>query len=449
MMGAPRFAGLLAASVLLLLACREVLSDLPDVRVRSVIVAPDSSDVVIGAASSLNDFPIDQSGAFRPGRPVTWVSADPSIATVDDTGGLVGVSAGTVTITATVDGIQGSARVRVGTQPAISLAASTATFNAQAGQASPPPQTVAITNSGGLSLTGLTFGTVQYSGSQQNWLLPALSSAIAPATLTLTPLTTGIFTAGTYTATLPITSTVAGNSPQSITVTLNVAPGPPAARVLTISAGNNQTAAAGSAVAIAPTVQVSDTFGNPVPGLSVTFSVLTGGGSVTGGTVLTDVTGNASVGSWTVAANGTVPANGLYVNQLLVTTQAAASVAFQASAYFSYSTHVHHMWASPAAGGCTFCHTASNGLGGLSLGGAASPTYNLLFNVPTTCQSGQLVEVAPGGGVTAEAASLLIQKLDHTAPAACPGGMPSSTTLIPSAMRDTIRAWIRAGAPLN
>ncbi len=449
MMGARRFAGLLAASALLLLACREVLTDLPDVRVRSVTVSPDSSDLVIGTTSSLNDFPLDQTGAFRPGRPVTWVSADPSIATVDDTGGLVGVSAGTVTITATVDGMQGSARVRVGTQPAIGLAATTATFNSQAGQASPSPQTVAITNTGGLSLTGITLGTIQYTGAQQNWLLPSLSTTIAPATLTLTPLTTGIFTAGSYTATLPVTSAVAGNSPQTITITLNVAPGPPAARVLTITVGNNQTAAAGSAVAVAPSVQVSDTFGNPVTGLSVTFSVLSGGGSVTGGTVLTDASGNATVGSWTLEASGTVPANGLYTNQLLVTSQAASSVALQANAYFSYTSHVHHMWAAPAAGGCTFCHTASGGLGGLSLGGAATPTYNLLFNVPTTCQSGQLVEVAPGGGVSAEAASLLIQKLDHTAPAACPGGMPSSTTLIPAAMRDTIRAWIRAGAPLN
>jgi hypothetical protein len=202
-------------------------------------------------------------------------------------------------------------------------------------------------------------------------------------------------------------------------------------------------------VAIAPTVQVSDTFGNPVAGLSVTVQVLSGGGSISGGTILTDASGNASVGSWTLAASGAVPANGLYQNQLLATTQAASSVAFQGSAYFSYTTHVHHMWATAAAGSCTFCHTASGGLGGLSLGGTATSTYNQLFNAPTTCQSGQLVEVAAGGGASAEAASLLIQKLDHTAPAACPGGMPSGTTLIPAAMRDTIRAWIRAGAPLN
>jgi hypothetical protein len=348
-----------------------------------------------------------------------------------------------------VDGIQGSARIRVGTQPALNLASTTATFNAQAGQANPIPQTIAITNSGGLSLTGLGVGTIQYTGGQQNWLLTGLSTTIAPATLTLTPLSAGIFTAGTYTATVPITSPVAANTPQTITVTLVVAPGPPAARVITIAGGNNQTAAAGSAVVIPPAVQVADTFGNPVPGLTVTFSVLSGGGSVTGGSVQTDASGNATVGSWTLAANGTVPASGFYPNQLLVTSQAASSVALQASAYFSYTTHVHPMWAAAAAGGCTFCHTAVNGFGGLSLGGTAAATYPQLFNVATTCQSGQLLEVAPGGGTAAEAASLLVQKLDHTAPAACPGGMPSSATLIPAAMRDTIRAWVRAGAPLN
>ncbi|MEO8139938.1 MAG: Ig-like domain-containing protein [Gemmatimonadota bacterium] len=449
MRGARRFAGSLAAVVLVLLACRDVLTDLPDVRVRSVTVSPDSSDLVIGASGSLNDFPLDQSGAFRPGRPVTWVSADPSIATVNDTGGIIGVSGGSVTITATVDGVQGSARVRVGTQPGIGLTATTATFNAQAGQANPAPQTITISNTGGLSLTDLAVGTIQYTGGQQNWLLTGLSGTIAPVTLTLTALSAGIFAAGTYTATVPVTSTVAANSPLTVTVTLVIAPGPPAARVITITAGNNQSASAGSAVTVAPSVQVSDTFGNAVSGLSVTFSILSGSGSVTGGSALTDAAGNATVGSWTLGASGAVPATGFYPNQLLVTSQAASSVAFQASAYFNYTTHVHPMWASAAAGGCTFCHTAVNGLGGLSLGGTAAATYPQLFNVPTTCQSGQLLEVSPGGGVTAEAASLLVQKLDHTAPAACPSGMPSNSTLIPAAMRDTIRAWVRAGAPLN
>ncbi|MDZ4673492.1 MAG: leishmanolysin-related zinc metalloendopeptidase, partial [Gemmatimonadota bacterium] len=47
---------------------------------------------------------------------------------------------------------------------------------------------------------------------------------------------------------------------------------------------------------------VGDAFGNPVPGTTVTFSITTGGGTITGGTVASDASGNAQVGSWTLGA---------------------------------------------------------------------------------------------------------------------------------------------------
>ncbi|MFI5208492.1 MAG: beta strand repeat-containing protein, partial [Gemmatimonadales bacterium] len=67
-------------------------------------------------------------------------------------------------------------------------------------------------------------------------------------------------------------------------------------------AGDSQSVAAGTAVAVRPQVLVKDVFGAVVSGASVTFSVQTGGGSVTGGTVNTDVNGLAQVGSWTLGA---------------------------------------------------------------------------------------------------------------------------------------------------
>ncbi len=51
-----------------------------------------------------------------------------------------------------------------------------------------------------------------------------------------------------------------------------------------------------------PGVIVSDAYGNPVPSLAVTFSIATGGGSVTGGSTSTDNSGIARLGSWTVGA---------------------------------------------------------------------------------------------------------------------------------------------------
>ena len=72
-----------------------------------------------------------------------------------------------------------------------------------------------------------------------------------------------------------------------------------------------------------------------------------------------------------------------------------------------------------------------------------------LFNVPTGCAAGALKQIASGGGIAAENASLLIAKVDGVAPAACPTPMPTNGMLIAPGARDTIRAWIRAGAPLD
>jgi len=71
---------------------------------------------------------------------------------------------------------------------------------------------------------------------------------------------------------------------------------------LTKTSVDPQSAAAGSTVT-APTVTVTDRAGNPVPGVVVRFTVVAGGGTVSGGpqtteTQTTDATGMAQVGSW-------------------------------------------------------------------------------------------------------------------------------------------------------
>ena len=78
--------------------------------------------------------------------------------------------------------------------------------------------------------------------------------------------------------------------------TFPVATGVPAE--LLAVAGDGQVAAAGSAVAVAPTVVVRDAEGNGVAGVSVSFTVTAGGGSVAPGTVVTAQDGQASPVSW-------------------------------------------------------------------------------------------------------------------------------------------------------
>lgn len=75
---------------------------------------------------------------------------------------------------------------------------------------------------------------------------------------------------------------------------------PPA--TLVISSGNNQTATAGAQLPLPIRVRVTDAFGNPNAGVSVSFLVTVGGGSLAAAAANTDVNGFASV-VWTLGAS--------------------------------------------------------------------------------------------------------------------------------------------------
>jgi hypothetical protein len=94
---------------------------------------------------------------------------------------------------------------------------------------------------------------------------------------------------------------------------------------LTKSAGDNQTGLAGSPVAVPPQVTVKDANGNPKSGVVVTFSVASGGGSVTGASATSNAQGVATVGSWTLG-----PQAG--VNTLSASATGVAAVTFTATA---------------------------------------------------------------------------------------------------------------------
>lgn len=63
-------------------------------------------------------------------------------------------------------------------------------------------------------------------------------------------------------------------------------------------AGDDQTAVAGEAVPVPPSVRVRDADGTPLPGIPVTFTVTEGGGTVTGETPVTGTDGIAAVTAW-------------------------------------------------------------------------------------------------------------------------------------------------------
>ncbi len=81
--------------------------------VDTVEVTPPATVIPIGASVRLLAVPLDDQGHMIAGATVVWESSNTAVATVDATGFVHAVSAGTVTITASSEGVSGSAQVQV------------------------------------------------------------------------------------------------------------------------------------------------------------------------------------------------------------------------------------------------------------------------------------------------------------------------------------------------
>jgi hypothetical protein len=105
----------------------------------------------------------------------------------------------------------------------------------------------------------------------------------------------------TIAGTKDIMATVNGTTAITQTAQVFVTPAP-ASRIAAVE-GNNQSARTGEQVSVPPAVRVTNSLGEPVPGVGVTFVVTRGGGSVTGESQITDPNGVARVGSWTLGSS--------------------------------------------------------------------------------------------------------------------------------------------------
>jgi len=113
------------------------------------------------------------------------------------------------------------------------------------------------------------------------------------------------------TGTARTTWILGGTGPQFVTATLTglvtpavfsatISPAAPAS--ISIYDGHNRTVLIESVTDTPPTVMVRDAFGNPVPGVEVTFAVTSGGGSLSATSGITDGNGRARAGAWTVGS---------------------------------------------------------------------------------------------------------------------------------------------------
>src|SRR5207245_6839261 len=105
-----------------------------------------------GGTQQRSATPKDGNGAALTGRVVTWASGNTAVATVSASGLVTGVAAGSATITATSEGINGTSAITVANVPVASVTVSPAATSLLVGatqQLSATPKDV-----NGVALTG-------------------------------------------------------------------------------------------------------------------------------------------------------------------------------------------------------------------------------------------------------------------------------------------------------
>ena len=182
-------------------------------------------------------------------------------------------------------------------RPTSIAAASTTTLEAIAGSPVAEKPSIVVKDQRGNPMAGVsvTFAAVLGGGTVSGASQTTSATGVA---------TVGDWVLGTTAGANALTATATGLSPLTFAAT-GVA-GPASAMVKT---NDGQSATVGTNVALAPAVTVTDANGNPVAGAAVVFEIVTGGGSIAGGSATTGANGIATPGSWTLGT--TVGANTL------------------------------------------------------------------------------------------------------------------------------------------
>lgn len=253
---------------------------------------------------------------------------------------ILGAGLGANTLTATAAGMAPltfTATARSGPPASIAIHAGN-NQTATVGTAVPSAPAVLIRDAAGNPVPGavVTFSITAGGGS----LTGANAATDAAGVATLGSWVLG-FTAGAN----ALSAAVAGVSPVTMSATGIAGP----AASMAASAGNNQSAPAGSTLPIAPAVIVTDAYGNPVAGVAVTFAVASGGGTITGANATTNGNGVAAAGAWQLGA-------ALGMNSATAAATGLPTVTFQAEGLTSSTLNlsvqgVHLNQGNQTAGG--------------------------------------------------------------------------------------------------
>jgi hypothetical protein len=266
----------------------------------SVTVTPATAAIALTETQAFSAEVRDLHGALVPNVSATWASTNTAAATVGPASGTgttaTGVAVGNTVITATAGGVAGSAGLTVMRKPN----AEDDSYSGTAGELLSPGATPAIptllANDDAGSPAG-SITSVWVDGTEHALPLPQGGIPFAGGLLQLWAdgnFSVSTLKAGQFSFRYTLTN-AAGSDIASVSVTLGV--GSPAAMIALSDA--DQTAMAGTAVAEPPSVRVTDAGGNPVAGVTVTFTP-DPVGSVTGSPATTDANGVATAVSWTL-----------------------------------------------------------------------------------------------------------------------------------------------------
>ena len=173
--------------------------------------------------------------------------------------------------------------------PATLVASGETQLSGTVGEPIAAPLSVKVTDAKGRNAGGIpvTFTVAEGGGTVSKTIDTTTSAGVASTTWRL----------GERAGTQRVTATVAGVT-GDISFTAVARAGAPT--TITSNGGTGQSVVVGTAALTAPSVIVRDRFTNPVAGVSIIFSVASGGGTIAGSAATTNAAGIASSGEWRV-----------------------------------------------------------------------------------------------------------------------------------------------------
>src|SRR5205807_5362450 len=172
--------------------------------------APATTSSVVGGSQQFVATLTDANGNVLSGRTISWVSSAPSTATVSASGLASALAVGTASVTATSEGITGSAAFAVTAPPPAPVAHVTLTPSSASVAVGGSQQFVAtLTDANGNVLSGRTISWVSSAPSIATVSASGLASALAVGTASVTATSEGINGSAAFAVTAPPPAPVA------------------------------------------------------------------------------------------------------------------------------------------------------------------------------------------------------------------------------------------------